>query len=384
MSEREVSRLAQDMRSGNAQDAVNVIRYELQTQPQQALQDIRAANNYAGPNARLHLGHKADGDMALVDNAGRPVAHLGHLQQQYSNYSRYDSYNNYSRYDGLNGANGIPQDMSYLNNRYNNGYDRYNNGYNNGYDRYNNGYDRYNNGYDRYNNGYDRYNNGYDRYNNGYDRYSNGYDQLNNPANGQIGRLANDLARGNTGDAQYVAQTIMRSSDDPSRALNEANRLADQMACRMGYRSAMEHIAQTRSGDLAVVDQYGRQLARIENCNNGYNNGYDNRYYSNNGSYYDGRYSSGSGYYDPRYSSSSAYTNYDRYYNNSGYNGSYNNGAYYSGYSDYNQRYYGNSINGGQAAAAIGIGLLGGLIMSNIGRHNNYNNYNNYHHRSRW
>jgi hypothetical protein len=280
-------------------------------------------------------------------------------QQQYNNYSRYDSTNNYNRYDGLNGANGIPQDMSYLNNRYNNGSDRYNNGY------------------DRYNNGYDRYNNGY---NNGYDRYNNGYDQYNNQNYGQVGRLANDLARGDTRDAQYIAQSIMRSSEDPSRALNEANRLADQQACRMGYRSAMEHIAQTRNGDLAVVDQYGRQLARIENCNNGYNNGYDSRYYSNNGSYYDNRYNSGNGYYDPRYSSSTTYNNYDRYYNNSGYNGSYNNGSYYSGYSDYNQRYYGNSINGGQAAAAIGIGLIGGLIMSNIGRHNNYNNY----HRSRW
>ncbi|MBI2810802.1 MAG: hypothetical protein HYX67_08250 [Candidatus Melainabacteria bacterium] len=228
MSEREVSRLAQDLRSGNAQDAVNVIRYELQTHPQQALQELRQANNIAGPNARLHLGHKSDGDMALVDNSGRAVAHLGHLQQQYANnnFNRYqdssylngqnryqdNNYNSQGRYQDtyFNGSNGRPQDMSYLNNRYD-GYQ--NNTYLNG-------------------------------------RVQDGF---YNQSQGQVGRLANDLARGDARDAVYTVQDILRNSNDPSRAINEANRLADQQACRMGYRSAMEHIANTRdgSGNLA-------------------------------------------------------------------------------------------------------------------------------------
>ncbi len=356
MSEREVSRLAQDLRSGNAQDAVNVIRQELQTHPQQALQELRQANNIAGPNARLHLGQKPDGDMALVDNSGRAVAHLGHLQQQYgnNNFNRYQDTNRYqdssylngqNRYQDnnlgryqdsyFNGSNGRPQDMSYLNSR-NDGYQ--NNTYLNG-------------------------------------RVQDGY---YNRSQGQVGRLANDLARGDARDAVYAVQDILRNSNDPSRAINEANRLADQQACRMGYRSAMEHIANTRdgSGNLAVVDQYGRQIARIENCqtDNRYSNGNYERYstYPNNDRYYQ----NGSTYYDGRPSYAPT-QNYNRY------NGSYNNG----GYDDCppQQRYYGGNnyshLNGGQAAAAIGIGLVGGLILSNIGRHNNNNN--NFH-RGRW
>ncbi len=181
MSEREVSRLAQDMRSGNAQDAINVIQHELHTRPQQqVLQELRQANNIAGPNSRLHLGHKPDGDMALVDNSGRAVAHLGHLQQQQfggnSNFNRYqdssylngqnryqDTYNNpQGRYQDSNfiGANGRPQDMSYLNN-----------------------------------------NNRYDGYQN--NNYLNGrvQDNFYNQNQGQVGRLANDLARGDARDA---------------------------------------------------------------------------------------------------------------------------------------------------------------------------------------
>ncbi len=322
MSEREVYRIAQDLRAGNAQDAANVIRYELQTQPQQALQDLRAANNIAGPNARLHVGQRPDGDVALVDNYGRSVANLGRLQQyngydnRYPNNNGYDNrYPNSNGYDNRypNGANGYPQDMSYLNNN------RYNGGQNYGI----------------------------------------------------VGRLANDLARGDTRDAAMTAENIMRSYNDPNRALNEANRLADQRAYQMGYRSAMEHIAQTRNGDLAVVDQYGRQLARIENYNN------NNRYYPNNNDRY---YPNNNDRYYPN--NGSYYPNNGSYYPN---NGSYypNNNGYYNG----GQRYYGN-INGGEAAAAIGLSILGGMVLSNIGRHNhnnhnNYNNYNNYHHHRR-
>ncbi|MBS2002437.1 MAG: hypothetical protein U0103_05670 [Candidatus Obscuribacterales bacterium] len=320
MSEREVYRIAQDMRSGNAQDAANVIRYELQANPQQVLQELRMANSMAGPNARLHLTQRPDGDIAMVDNYGRSVANLGRLQQM-----QYNNYNNYNNYDSRyyqNGANGYPQDMSYLNNGY------------------------------------------------------------GNQNYGQVGRLANDLARGDTRDAAITAQNIIRTYDDPNRALNEANRLADQRAYQMGYRSAMEHIAQTGRGDLAVVDQYGRQLARIDNCNNNYD-----RYsqYPNNGSYY----SSNGSYYD-NYNNNSRYNGsyYNGNYNSSYYNGNNYNNRYYSsgGYSDYcpPQRYYGNNMNGGQVAAAIGLSIIGGLVMSNIGRHNNYNNYNNYHHRGRW
>ncbi|MBI2810803.1 MAG: hypothetical protein HYX67_08255 [Candidatus Melainabacteria bacterium] len=106
------------------------------------------------------------------------------------------------------------------------------------------------------------------------------------------------------------------------------------------------------------------------------NNNYD-RYttYPNNSSYYQ----NGSTYYDGRPSYAPTQT-YNRY------NGSYNNGyddcppqRYYGGnnYNNYNSYSH---LNGGQAAAAIGIGLVGGLILSNIGRHNNNNNF----HRGRW
>ncbi len=344
MSEREVSRLAQDLRSGNAQDAVNVIRQELQNHPQYALQELRQANAIAGPNARLHLGQKADGDMALVDNSGRAVAHLGHLQQQQYN----NNWNTQGRYQDNNwNDQGRYQDNSW------NNQGRYQDNSWNNQGRY--------------------------------------QDNFYNQSQGQIGRLAQDLARGDARDAVRATQDILRNSNDPSRAINEANRLADQMACRMGYRSAMEHIANTRdgSGNLAVVDQYGRQLARIENCQPGYNNnGWNNnnnnydRYsnYPNNGSYYQ----NGSSYYDGR--PSYAPTQNNSRYGNGYYNGSYNNNHYDD--CPPQQRYYGNNnnynnynrLNGGQAAAAIGIGIVGGLILSNIGRHNNNNNF----HRGRW
>lgn len=361
MSEREVSRLAQDLRSGNAQDAVNVIRQELQNHPQIALQELRQANAMAGPNARLHLGQKSDGDVALVDNSGRTVARIDVQQQQQQQYSnnwntqgRYqdNSWNNQGRYQDnswsnqgryqdqyYNGANGRPQDMSYLNG-------------------------------------------------NRYDGYQNGRDNFYGQNQNQVGRLAQDLARGDARDAVRAVQDILRCSDDPSRAINEANRLADQMARRMGYRSAMEHIANTRdgSGNLAVVDQYGRQIARIDSYDNRNNNGWNNnnydRYstYPNNNSYYrnnDSYYQNNSSYYDgrPSYAPNQNNSRYGNGYYNGNYNGSYNNNNYDS--------YYGNNhnrLNGGQAAAAIGIGIVGGLILSNIGKHNNNNNF----HRGRW
>lgn len=98
MSEREVYRLSQDLRSGNAEDAARVIHQELQTRPQVAAQELREANNMAGQNARLHVGHKADGDMAIVDNSGHAVIRLGHLQQQ----SQFSNYNSLGRYQDSN------------------------------------------------------------------------------------------------------------------------------------------------------------------------------------------------------------------------------------------------------------------------------------------
>jgi hypothetical protein len=371
MSEREVSRIAHDLKNGNAEDAVNVIRNELQTHPQLALQELRQANQMAGPDARLHVGHKQDGDMALVDSTGRPIAHIGNpqqLQQQYgrtdypnSTYPNNTNPNSIGRYADsapyLNGQN-RPQDQSYLN------------GQNNPNSRFQE--QPYQNG--RYQDGI----NGNQNYLNGRIQESYGQNQYGNPQ-AQIGRIAQDLVRGDARDAARELHNAIQHTDNPRRLIDEANRCADEQARRMGYRSAVEHIGTNRRGDIAVVDQNRQPIERVGNINDNYNNvnnGIDSRYQS----YPNPSYPGTQNYYQDR-QQSSYYPNQNPNYANPNYVGSNYGDNYVQPQQQYipQQQYYPN--NGGSTALGLGIGVVSGLLLSNIGRNNNYNSYHGWHRR---
>ncbi len=366
MSDREISRLTRDLQTGNAEDASSVIRHEIQVNPQSALQEVRQANQLAGPNARLHVGHKQDGDMAIVDHTGRPIVQLGHLGQQNLNNQN----GRYQDQSYLNGQNGRPQDTSYLNNQNGRYQDQsYLNGQNGRYQDQsylNNQNGRpqdmsyLNNQNGRYQD--QSYLNGQNgRYqdqsylNNQNGRYQDG--SYSNGGQSQVvGRLANDLSRGDARDASNVLNYVLRSGDDATRVIQEANRCADQQAARMGYRSAMEHIGINRRGDIAIVDQYGQPIERAGNIN-------DSRQQNNNSSYYQDRQQSN--YYDNR-------STYAPQQNGSNYYGDQYQQQQQQQWQQ--QQRYGN-MNGGNAALGIGIGVVSGLLLSNIGRNNNNNNF---------
>jgi len=235
MSDREVQRLSNDLRTGNTTDAANVVMFELQSNPRAAMQIIRQANSEAGRNG-MHIGTRQDGDMAIIDQYNRPIAHLGNVNQIGNPNNR-----------GYNPVQGQGSD---------------NRGYNPGQGQ---GYD--NRGYNpAQGQGYDN------RYNN--QGRGQGYD----PTQQMVGRLAQDLVQGNTGDALNVLNSLMQRPGDAARRIQDANQLADQEARQQGLNGAREHIGTRRSdGDVAIVDDSGRPIARAGNIYDA-NNGYDGRY----------------------------------------------------------------------------------------------------------
>jgi hypothetical protein len=77
--EQRAARLAEDLHSGNRQDASHILRDEFMSRPAEAVALINAASRGAGPNAREHIVVQRDGDVLLTDPYGSE--HVGRLQQ---------------------------------------------------------------------------------------------------------------------------------------------------------------------------------------------------------------------------------------------------------------------------------------------------------------
>ncbi len=76
-------------------------------------------------------------------------------------------------------------------------------------------------------------------------------------------RLAQDLLQGNVRDAALVLHDVIGHGDSSS-CIQQANQLADQAARQQGAKSPA-HITVRQDGDVAIVDQNGREVVQAGN-----------------------------------------------------------------------------------------------------------------------
>lgn len=87
--EQRAARLAEDLHSGNRQDASHILRDEFMSRPAEAVALINAASRAAGPNPREHILVQRDGDVLLTDPYGSE--HVGRIQPPGVNSDYYRS-----------------------------------------------------------------------------------------------------------------------------------------------------------------------------------------------------------------------------------------------------------------------------------------------------